>query len=132
MVNGLQTMRTRVVKVELAGQGDPRVTAKGGLVVVQGVARRLGLWTEARRILPGRKDATQGFETTAIVASLVHGLLSGGRGFSATEPMRGDEPLLKMLGLKRAPSAETVEEVVKYLALERDGARAIGGAMRRS
>jgi hypothetical protein len=30
-----------------------------------------------------------------------------------------------MLGLRRAPSAETVEEVVKYLALERDGVKGL-------
>lgn len=54
--------------------------------------------------------------------ALMHGLLSGGRGFSATESLREDGPLLALLGLERAPSAETVEEVIKYLAAHPRGA----------
>lgn len=125
MVNELHKMRTRVVKVEKARENDPQVTAKAGLSLAQALASRLRLWSDARRELPSRKDTKQGYETTAVIGSLVHGLLSGGRGFSATEPMRGDKPLLKMLGLDRAPSAETVEEVVKYLALETEGKEAL-------
>jgi hypothetical protein len=125
MVNKLQRMKVGVVKIEVADEKERRATSKGGLAVAQAVARHLRLWSEARRELPRRKDPTQGYETTAVVASLVYGLLSGGRGFSATEPMRGDAPLLTMVGLQRAPSAETVEEVVKYLALECDGSEAL-------
>lgn len=125
MVNKVKRMRARVVKVEIAGEKERRATSKGGLALVQGVTRHLRLWSEARRELPRRKDPRQGYETSAVVASLIHGLLSGGRGFSATEPMRGDSPLLRVLGLDQAPSAETVEEVVKYLALECEGGEAL-------
>lgn len=130
MVNKLQRMRTRTVKLESAGPRDPRVTSKGGLALAQATAQRLRFWSDARRMLPARRDPTQGFETTTVVASLVHGLLSGGRGFSATEPMRDDLPLLAMLGLDRAPSAETVEEVVKYLA-EREAQPQANALLRR-
>ena len=125
MVNKLHKMKTRVVKVEKARENDPQVTAKAGLSLAQGLASRMRLFSDARKELPSRKDPKQGYETTAVIGSLVHGLLSEGRGFSATEPMRGDKPLLKMLGLERAPSAETVEEVVKYLALESEGKEAL-------
>ncbi len=112
MVNKVKRMRARVVKIEVAGEKERRATSKGGLALAQAVARHLRLWSEARRELPRRKDPRQGYETSGVVASLVHGLLSGGRGFCATEPMRGDRPLLRVLGLDQAPSAETVEELV--------------------
>jgi hypothetical protein len=131
MVNELQTIDPRVVKAKRADEDTPRVTSKGGLVLAQSLARHWRLWSDARRLLPARKDLTQGFQTPAVVASVVHGLLAGGRGFSATEPMRGDKPLLKMLGLKRAPSAETVEEVVKYVALEQNGTEGTNSLLER-
>ena len=40
--------------------------------------------------------------------------------------MRGDAPLLEILGLSRGPSAETVEEVVKFLAAHARGHAALG------
>jgi len=118
MVNTLQTFRARVVKVEPPRGDDARPTAKGGLAAVQALANRLGLWTAIARLLPPRKDPTQGFSVAGVVCALIHGLLAGGEGFQATEPMRADLPLLKMLGMSAAPSAETVEEVVKHLAKE--------------
>jgi len=124
MVNGLVRKRPVVVKVDSAPPGRA-VTAHGGLAVAEALAARLGLWTQCRRRLPRRRDPGQGFETTAAVAALVHALLAGGQGFSATEPMRGDAPLLEMLGLARAPSAETVEEVVKFLAAHGRGHAAL-------
>ena len=108
MVNELQQIADRVVKVEAAPKIERGVTSRGGLSLAQSVARRMRLISDARRHLPARKDPSQGFETSAVALSLIHGLLSGGRGWQATESMRGDGPLLKLLGLKRAPSAETV------------------------
>ena len=122
MVNKVQRMRSRVVKVEKAPENERGATAKGGLALIQALARKLRVWSEGRKLLPERKDPTQGFELIPVVASLVFGLLSGGRGFVATEPLREDGPLLKLLGIKRAPCAKTVENVVKYLGLETAGA----------
>ena len=116
MVNALQTVQRRVVKGEGPRPGDPRVMSKAGLALVQTLARRLGLFAQIERMLPRRKDPKQGFAVSAALLALVHGLLSGGRGYQATEPMRGDTQLLKLLGLKKAPAAETIEEVLKYLA----------------
>jgi hypothetical protein len=83
------------------------------------------MWKRVQREFPQRKDPSQGFAMSAVVSALCHGLLAGGRGFSATEPMRGDTPLLAMLGLERAPSAETVEEVVKFVAAQPDGVQKV-------
>ena len=76
------------------------------------------LWFDAAKCLPARRDPLQGFTTEAWLCALVQGLVTGGRGFLATEPMRGDRPLVSILGLAKAPSAETVEEVIKYLACD--------------
>lgn len=119
MVNGLQR-KARVV-VKSAVSGGVCATAKGGAVLVEALSNRLGFAGACRRFLPARRDASQGFEVAAVVSCLVHGLLCGGRGLSATEPMRGDVGLLRMLGMERAPSAETVEEVVKYLGAHPSG-----------
>jgi hypothetical protein len=119
MVNKLQ--RKKRVVVKLSDKRPEQVTAKGGQVVVEMLANRMRLWSGCRRLVAARRDPGQGFEPTAMIGALVHGLLGGGKGFSATEPMRGDEPLLRLVGLDRAPSAETVEEIVKYLGEHQDG-----------
>jgi hypothetical protein len=128
MVNALQKLKAVVVKAEAGDPAMPRVTSNGGLALAQALARRMGLWERVERAVAGRRDPGQGFTVSAVVGALVHGLLAGGRGLSATEPMRGDGPLLAMLGLERAPSAETVEEVVKYVA-RAQGARGLNDVL---
>jgi len=64
MVNELQTINPCVVKAKRADENIPRVTSKGGLVLAQSLARNLRLWSDARRLLPARKDPTQGFDAT--------------------------------------------------------------------
>jgi hypothetical protein len=130
MVNQLQQMRKRVVKAEI-DRKKPEVTAKGGLVLAQKTATKLGLWSDAKRLLPTRKDTTQGFPTEMAACAIVHGLLSGGRGFQATEALREDKPLLRMLGMSAAPSAETCEEVVKSVAVRQNDAYNINLLLRK-
>ncbi len=125
MVNALQKIKPVIVKAQEGDANMPRVTSHGGLALAQALAQRMGLWKRVERGFPARKDPSQGFAMSAVVSALAHGLLAGGHGFSATEPMRGDEPLLAMRGLERAPSAETVEEVVKYVALQPQGVQRI-------
>jgi hypothetical protein len=129
MVNELQHITARVVKAE-ASENSPKVTAKGGLVLAQKVAQKIHLWKDAKSLLPTRKDPTQGFPTDVAACAVVHGLLSGGRGFQATEALREDKPLLKMLGMSAAPSAETVEEVVKSVTERQNDARHINALVR--
>jgi len=115
MVNELHTLNARGVKAQPRRSDDPQVTSKGGMAAVQAFAKHIGLWKWLERLLPKRKDPTQGYSVAAVVCAQIAGLISGGEGFSATEPLRGDAPLLRLLGLDAAPSAETVEEVMKYL-----------------
>lgn len=114
MVSKSMNKKAVVVKAGASDGRLPVATAKGGLSAFEALANRIGLWSDCRATLPARRDPSQGFQVVPVVASLAHGLLSGGRGFSATEPMRDDAPLLSIIGVERAPSAETVEEVMKY------------------
>jgi hypothetical protein len=116
MVNAVQYKKSVVVKIsEKAISDGEKSTAKGGLSLLEAFGRKLGLWSTLESLALKRKDPRQGFTTSSVINATIHGLLSGGEGFEATEPLRGDDPLLALLGLQRAPSAETVEEVVKYL-----------------
>lgn len=114
MVNASQTKTTRVVKFS-DEPTQAKATGQGGIALFERLANRISLWKNCQKFVPARKDPTQGFSSTAVVCSLVYGLLCGGEGFEATEPLREDEPLLRIIGLKSAPSAETVEHVTKYL-----------------
>ena len=115
----MKAKKSRSVKLEK--HLTATATAKGGAALLEAVANRIRLWGDCRKLLPARRDRSQGYPTENVIAALIHGLLCGGKGFQATEPMRGDEPLLDIIVLDRAPSAETVEEVVKYLAEEKAG-----------
>jgi hypothetical protein len=46
--------------------------------LVQALARRARLVSDIERLLPARKDPTQGFTVSAALLALIHGLLSGG------------------------------------------------------
>jgi len=128
----LHTIASRTVKVENRASHEAPVTAKGGLALFEALARRMGLWRGiVKKELPARKDPSQGFTVEAAVSALVHGLLAGAKGFSATEPMLKDAPLLALLGLDAAPSAETVERVVKHLASTPEGIAGANRALRR-
>lgn len=130
MVNKLQRFLPHVVKTQLPGPDDKRATAKGGLAIVQMLANRLRLWSDIGHFVPRRKDPTQGYPMELVLGALMHGLLSGGQGFQATEPLRGDTHLLRLLGMSAAPSAETVEGVIKYLA-EVSGSKALNQVLLR-
>ena len=49
MVNQLQQMKKRVVKAEIDAK-SPAVTAKGGLVLAQKTALKMGLWNDVKRL----------------------------------------------------------------------------------
>ena len=77
MVNELQTVRDRAVRIEAAPERERRVSSHAGLGLIQKAARLTRLVSDAREQLAARKDPTQGFETAAVVLALIHGLLPG-------------------------------------------------------
>lgn len=115
MVNKAYTKKTVGVKsVDLADKKD-QATAKGGVCLLEATASRMSLWSMCRRYLPQKTDTTQGYQTDAMMGSMCYGFLTGGKNYCLTEPMRDDTPLLKIIGLKQAPSTKTVDRFVEYI-----------------
>ena len=91
----------------------------GGIVLVERLAKRLGLWGDMVKQAPERKGD---YDWMTIVKSSVIGLLTGSRGTYATQEIREDKSLLQMCGLSKAP-----EEVTFWRSLEKLGSRVFLG-----
>jgi hypothetical protein len=109
MVTSLQPKTPHTIKIEFA---DESVTSFGGLVLVEKMAARLGLWRTLEGILPQRQGV---FSWLSAVKSMVLGLLSGAQGTYATQPLRQDQALLELLSLPGAPEEATVWRMLEPL-----------------
>lgn len=112
MVTQLQQSTPHTIKLEF---GEEPVTAFGGLVLIERLAARLGLWRTLEGMLPARRGH---YGWGELIKGLVAGLLSGGTGTWAAEEVRQDAPLLGLLGLGRAAEEATVWRALGELALE--------------
>ena len=121
--------RDRVVKAQWVE--NEAVTAWGGLALIEALARRMRLWSEARGEMPRRTRTAAGYESTTVLAAMIHGLLSGARGTYAAEPLREDEALKRLVGLEAGvPEEATVWRALGQWA-DKDGAAALGRLQRR-
>lgn len=109
MVTELKQKSRHTIKVKFS---DESVTAFGGLVLVERLAARLGLWRKAEKALPEREGV---YDWLTILKSLTAGLLSGAQGTYAAEEVREDAALLSLLGLEGAPEEVTVWRVLEDL-----------------
>ena len=83
---------------------DEKVTAFGGMILPEQIASHLGLWNILEKHLPARNGDYSWIE---IIRAAVAGLLTGSRGTYATQELRGDEALLRLLDLDGAPEEAT-------------------------
>ena len=121
--------KDRVVKARWAD--EEAITAWGGLALAERLAHRTRLWSDARRELPRRTRTAAGYDSTTVLASMIHGLLSGSRGTYAAEPLREDEALRRLVGLEQGvPEEATVWRALGQWA-DQDGAEAMGRVQRR-
>ena len=97
-------MKQQAVKSVKVKFGEENVTSFGGMLLVERLALRLGLWQELHKRLPRRRGH---FRWLPIIKSAAAGLLSDARGTYATEAVRHDEALLDLLGLADAPEEAT-------------------------
>jgi hypothetical protein len=110
MVTQLQQSTPHKIKLEF---GEEPVTAFGGLVLIERLAARLGLWRTLEAMLPARRGH---YGWGELIKALVAGLLSGGTGTWAAEEVRQDAPLLGLLSLRGAAEEATVWRALRQLA----------------
>lgn len=89
------------------------VTSFGGIAVASRVMEKLGLGALLAAHLPARR----GYSLCNVAISTIAGLLTGARGTVASEAVRHDPALLRLLGLTCAP-----EEATLWRALHSAGA----------
>lgn len=92
------------IKMEKSSE---RLTSLGGLVVLEEVARAVGLWEKVDRVLEGPKSG-RGYEPREFVRALVWMLHAGGRRLEDLRELRAEHEVLKELGLESVPDAGTV------------------------
>lgn len=92
------------IKIE---RSPERLTSLSGLVVLEELARGLGLWEEVDRTLEGPKSG-RGYKPREFVQALVWMLHAGGRRLEDLRELRAEHEVLKELGLESVPDAGTV------------------------
>ena len=105
-----------------------RLTSLGGLVVLEELARAVGLWEEVDRALEGPKSG-RGYQPREFVQALVWMLHAGGRRLEDLREFRAEQEVLGALGLEAVPDAGTVGDWLRRQGLA--GAEAIQQVSRR-
>ena len=91
------------IKLERSSE---RLTSLGGLVGLEELARAVGLWEEADRVLEGPKSG-RGYAPHEFVQGLVWMLHAGGRRLEDLRELRAEHEVLGALGLEAVPDAGT-------------------------
>jgi hypothetical protein len=120
MVTQLHSKTTRTIKIEF---GQEPVTSLGGLVLAERMAERLGLWSTIGGMLPARRGR---YDWLTCMKSLVMGLLGGAQGTYATQALRQDAALLKLLWLEGAPEEATVWRMLDGLGVMQEESGLLG------
>jgi hypothetical protein len=93
-----------------------RLTSLGGLVVLEELARAVGLWEEVDRALQGPKSG-RGYQPREFVQALVWMLHAGGRRLEDLRELRAEQEVLGALGLEAVPDAGTVGDWLRRQGL---------------
>ena len=91
-------------------QAADDVTAHGGAVMIDALARDFGLWEKikALTILDHRTDLTRGFTSEVIVAQILLSLCTGGINLADAGRLAEDTALARLLGFPRMADASTL------------------------
>jgi hypothetical protein len=92
------------IKVERSSE---RLTSLGGLMVLEELARAVGLWEEVDGALAGPKSG-RGYEPHELVQALGWMQHAGGRRLEDLRELRAEHEVLGRLGLEAVPDAGTV------------------------
>jgi hypothetical protein len=97
-------------RLQFVANSDHSIQA--GLVAVEAMARRFGLWEKLRKIasLDPRKDQRRGYGPEVIAGQLIYALCSGGGGLSDSEASNDDPLARKLFGVKKFADQTQVGE----------------------
>jgi hypothetical protein len=94
----MPAMTKRETRLKLQFVANTDHTIHAGLVAVEAMARRFGLWEKVRQLgcLDPRKDRRRGYGPEVIIGQLIYALCSGGGCLSDSEALN-DDPLAREL-----------------------------------
>ena len=117
--------KKRKTRYEVEVSPNGRVTAHGGLLLVDSLARDLGLWkmVAGEPSLDRRTRKGAGYDPLSIVSQLVFTLCDGGASLADAERVGQDPVLMESVGLERAADQSTVGEWLR--GATEDGIRAM-------
>lgn len=97
-------------KLQFLPNNDHSIHA--GLVAVEAMARRFGLWEKIRKLscLDHRRDKSRGYAPEVIAGQLIYALCSGGGCLSDSEALNDDTMALKLFGVKKFADQTQVGE----------------------
>jgi hypothetical protein len=102
----MESLPQLVLPIKLEKSSE-RLTSLGGLVVLEELARAVGVWKEVDRVLPGPQSG-RGYQPRKFVQALVWMLHAGGRRLEDLRELREEPEVLEQLGLEAVPDAGTV------------------------
>jgi len=105
-------------------KSEERLTSLGGLVVLEEMARALGVWQRVDEQLAG-PGSGRGYRPGEFVQALVWLLHAGGRRLEDLRELRAEREVLASLGLRAVPDAGTVGDW-----LRRQGESGVAGMER--
>lgn len=116
--------------VDIALQNSEDVTAHGGAVIIDALARDFGLWEriKAEPLLDHRTDKSRGFSPEVIVAQILFTLCTGGINMEDAGRLGADSAPGRLLGLSRMADASTINLWLNRQS--REGTDALWGIIR--
>jgi hypothetical protein len=98
------------LKLEFVANTDHSIHA--GLVAVEAMARRFGLWKKVRALpcLDARRDKKRGYSPEGIVGQLIYALCSGGGCLSDSEALNEDPLARELFGVSKFADQSQVGE----------------------
>jgi Transposase DDE domain group 1 len=112
------TKKETRLKLQFVANTDHTIHA--GLVAVEAMARRFGLWQKVRRLkcLDRRKDQKRGYSPEVIIGQLIYALCSGGGCLSDSEALNDDPLARQLFGVKKFADQSQVGEWLREQSSE--------------
>jgi len=102
----------KATRLKLEFVANTEHTIHAGLVAVEAMARRFGLWEKLRqhRCLDPRRDQTRGYGPEVIAGQLIYALCSGGGCLSDSEALNDDPLARQLFGVEKFADQSQVGE----------------------